>query len=155
MYYLVYSSESKKDMSKDELFVILEKSRQKNKMMDISGFLLCINEDYHPEIINGRFLQVLEGEKKDVIKLYESISMDKRHKNVKVLSEGVLLKRMFNNWSMGYRDLDILKFRNKLDEFQLSENEIMNSNGNEQDNSQAILDFIKNFYKIPESAIKP
>ena len=34
MYYLVYSSESKKDMSKDELFVILEKSRQKCSKMN-------------------------------------------------------------------------------------------------------------------------
>ena len=155
MYYLVYSSISRKDLSKDELFSILEKSREKNRMMGITGFLLSINEDYHPEIIKGKFLQVLEGEKEQVIKLYESIKKDKRHKEVKIVSEGVLLKRMFNNWSMGYRDMDILKFKNRLDIFDISEKDLINASGNEQDNPESVLEFIKSFYKVPESAFKP
>lgn len=149
MYYLIYSSRSKKDLSKEELFSILEKSRLRNKMMNISGFLLCINEDYHPELINGWFLQVLEGEKEDVLKLYESISEDKRHKDVKLLAEGRLMKRMFNNWSMGYRDMDILKFKSRLDAFDLSEEDLMNAPGDQQDNVDSVLEFIKSFYKIP------
>ena len=154
MYYLIYSSISKKDLSKDELFAILERSRSKNKMMGISGFLLCINEDYHPEIINGKFIQVLEGDKKDVLKLYESIKKDSRHKNVVNLAEGVLLKRMFDNWSMGYRDMDILRFKNRLDEFDLNESDIVNAKGNQQDNVDSILEFIKSFYKVPENFIR-
>jgi hypothetical protein len=149
VYYLIYSSRSKKDLSKEELFSILEKSRLRNKMMNITGFLLCINEDYHPELINGLFLQVLEGEKQDVMKLYESIEKDGRHKDVKLLAEGRLMKRMFNNWSMGYRDMDILKFKSRLDQYDLSEEDLVNAPGDQQDNVDAVLDFIKSFYKIP------
>ncbi len=152
MYYLIYSSYTKKDMSKEELFSLLEKSRVKNKEMEISGFLLSINEDYHPEIINGRFIQVLEGNKKEVRKLYDTISGDKRHNKVEILAEGVLMKRIFDNWSMGFRELDILKFKNRLDQFDLSEEILLKSKNDDQ--SQIVLEFVKSFYKVPENSIK-
>ncbi len=139
-------------MGKEELFSLLEKSRVKNKLMGISGFLLCINSDYHPEIINGRFIQVLEGEKKDVEKLFKSIENDPRHKHVKIIADGVLMKRMFNNWSMGYRDLDILKFKSRLDKFELTEENLLGSKNS--DESQTVLDFIKSFYKVPDNIVK-
>ncbi|MEQ8518713.1 MAG: BLUF domain-containing protein [Cytophagales bacterium] len=152
MYYLIYSSYSKKDMGKEDLFSLLEKSRVKNKLMGISGFLLCINADYHPEIINGRFIQVLEGDKKEVKKLFESIKKDPRHKHVEIIADGVLMKRMFDNWSMGYRDLDILKFKSRLDKFELTEDNLLGSKND--DESQTVLDFIKSFYRVPDNIVK-
>lgn len=148
MYYLIYKSESEGDFNKDRLFEILEKSRKKNAQKNISGFLLCINEDLSPELINGKFIQILEGEKEDVKALYNKIKEDPRHKNVKVISEGVTMKRIFHSWNMGHRDFDILSFRSILKQFDLKEEELMDEN-KAQEHQELILDFIKSFYKTP------
>jgi hypothetical protein len=148
MYYLIYKSRSTDNLSKDKLFDILHHSRENNNLKDISGFLLCINNDLSPELINGTFIQILEGEKDQVKALYEKIKVDPRHKDVKVLSEGVALKRYFSSWNMGHRDLDVLSFKSILQEFDLKEEELLNEN-KAKDHQELILNFIKSFYKIP------
>jgi hypothetical protein len=153
MYYLIYSSLTKKDLSRDELFQILEKSRSRNNLMGLSGFLLCINEDYFSEIINGIFLQVLEGEKEDVLKLSDIIKKDKRHHDLVLVTEGVSLKRMFDNWKMGYRDMNILQFKSRLAQFDLKREDILKPAENPED-SQAIIELIKSFYKVPDKLLK-
>ena len=121
--------------------------------MGLSGFLLCINEDYFSEIINGIFLQVLEGEKEDVLKLYDIIKKDKRHHDLVLVTEGVSLKRMFDNWKMGYRDMNILQFKSRLAQFDLKREDILKPAENPED-SQAIIELIKSFYKVPDKLLK-
>ncbi len=153
MYYLIYSSQTKKDLRKDELFSILEKSRVRNKLMGISGFLLCINEDYHPDVLNGMFLQVLEGEKEDVVKLYNIIKDDTRHREAVVIAEGVLFNRMFDNWRMGFRDLNILQFKSVLAQFDLNRDDLTKPLSSDE-NSEAVLEFIQAFYKVPSNLMR-
>lgn len=149
MFYLIYSSKSLPDLPKEEIYQILEKSREYNSEHNISGLLLCINEKYHPEKINGKFIQVLEGDKKEVISLYRIIEKDIRHKEVKILSEGMIMERMFDKWRMGFRDIDLLSFRNNLDVFELKENDLEEKE-KEKYHLDKILAFIKSFYKLPK-----
>ena len=65
-----------------------------NKTAGISGALI-----YH----NKYFLQVLEGEQVAVEnRFYEWIEKDKRHVEVTLLTKGIVNKRIFLNWDMGF-----------------------------------------------------
>jgi hypothetical protein len=72
---------------------ILAKSRRNNARAQIVGGLL---------FGDGCFLQCLEGEAKAVDTLYEKIASDPRHRDVKVLSRGLIHQRSFGAWSMKY-----------------------------------------------------
>lgn len=51
-------------------------------------------------VCNGRFLQVLEGEKETVQQLFGAISSDNRHFAVHVLEGRSTTSRQFNDWSL-------------------------------------------------------
>jgi hypothetical protein len=51
------------------------------------------------------FLQVIEGEKKNVEKLISSIEKDDRHRNITVIIREPIPERSFGEWTMGYADL--------------------------------------------------
>ena len=81
MYHLVYTSVAVAPFSEVDLIQLLEQSRNSNKTTDITGILLYIQ---------GKFIQVLEGEKTVVNKLYTKIVGDVRHKKVTIVIEGHL-----------------------------------------------------------------
>ena len=56
--------------------------------------------------IEGKFIQVLEGPKENVVALYDKISHDPRHKKVTVVLEGTTNERMFSDWRMALKVLD-------------------------------------------------
>ncbi len=47
-------------------------------------------------------MQILEGEKDEVKKLYEKIKNDDRHDSVILLSENYVQETYFHEWSMAY-----------------------------------------------------
>ena len=79
--------------SENDLDKLLQKSRAKNKKLNITGILLKIDDD---------FLQVLEGEHGVITNLYEVIKEDERHHTVTLMSCENIGKRQFVGWSMGY-----------------------------------------------------
>ena len=92
-YRLVYSSEAAPDLKPAELEGMLAESRIRNKAHGISGVLV---------FVDGAFLQVLEGEKNDVLDLMGRIDRDPRHRGVKVFYEQEVDERAFTSWSMAY-----------------------------------------------------
>ena len=64
IYYLVYLSTATDHLGKGDLKILLEKSRAKNAQRSISGLLVYEDRD---------FIQILEGNKKTVIELFEKI----------------------------------------------------------------------------------
>jgi hypothetical protein len=96
LYQLIYQSQSLVPFEQPELIALLQQAGAFNRENFISGLLL-----YTPD---GRFLQVLEGERNVVRKLfYNSIVHDPRHSHCRVISEGPCLRRSFASWSMGFR----------------------------------------------------
>jgi hypothetical protein len=94
-YCIVYVSTAY-GLQDSELELLLTKSREKNKQLEITGVLLYCN---------GSLLQVLEGEQDKILDLYAVIKADKRHKRVLTLFEGSIKDRTFASWSMGYKTL--------------------------------------------------
>lgn len=124
MFRILYTSSATMDVSDEELESILEKSRKNNSEKNVTGLL----------IVKGRtFLQCLEGEKEDVLTIYEKISKDDRHTNIIDLEEENIEERLFPDWSMGYKnvkyltDLKSVKLREyeTADDFESSKDDIL------------------------------
>lgn len=93
VYQLTYQSKSITDLNLEILNTILEESIARNSTLKITGCLIYFN---------GHFIQILEGEKQDVIAVYEKIITDKRHHQIELLWENDSQKRYFENWNMGF-----------------------------------------------------
>lgn len=103
LYSLVYSSNATKDYDRDDLLTLLLQSRNRNQRLEITGMLLYME---------SRFIQVLEGDEATVLSLYSDIQEDPRHFNVTVLVQNNIDKRMFPDWTMGYKNIDLEHYRN-------------------------------------------
>jgi len=97
LHQLVYLSESTSKMSSDDLLPILNQAKPNNAAIDVTGSLF-----YN----GGWFLQVLEGPAATLTALYEKISKDPRHKNLRLLYKEPTEFRTFTRWSMNMTNLD-------------------------------------------------
>jgi Sensors of blue-light using FAD len=89
---LMYVSRAVPAVDQEELLAILRKSKANNPSQGVTG-VLCFSE--------GIFLQVLEGGRSAVNKLYNRIASDNRHTQVELLSYEEIGERRFAGWSMG------------------------------------------------------
>jgi hypothetical protein len=90
---LIYSSEAAPGLAATALGEMLAESRIRNQAHGITGVLL---------FVEGAFLQILEGEKDDVLDLMVRIQRDPRHSGLKVFYEQEVGERAFGSWSMAY-----------------------------------------------------
>ena len=93
---LMYASRAVAAVEPDMLAAILKKSRANNSAGGVTG-LLCFS--------GSIFLQVLEGGRLAVSKLYNRIAADPRHTDVVLLSYAEITERSFAGWSMGQVNL--------------------------------------------------
>ena len=93
---LLYASRSTKHVTSEMIESILEQSRKHNPGLGITG-ILCQSGDI--------FLQVLEGGRTAVNRLYNEIVRDNRHKDVVVLHYEEVAERRFPGWTMGQVNL--------------------------------------------------
>ena len=96
---LMYASRAASAITQDELSLILKKSKANNATVGVTG-VLCYS--------TGIFLQVLEGGRMAVSKLYNDIANDVRHHDVILLGYEEIGERSFVGWSMGQVNLDRL-----------------------------------------------
>ncbi len=89
---LMYASRAVPAVDQEELVAILKKSKANNPKHGITG-ALCFSE--------GIFIQVLEGGRPAVNRLYHRIAGDARHTDVVLLSYEEIEERRFAGWSMG------------------------------------------------------
>lgn len=100
LYQIIYVS--KRKCSDEEITKILNKSREKNQKKNITGLLLFSKDN---------FIQCIEGEKDDIMELYNVIKKDQRHANSVVISYKPIQKRDFPAWSMGEKRIDLDKLQ--------------------------------------------
>ena len=93
---LMYASRAVPAVDQEELLAILRKSKADNPAAGITG-LLCYSD--------GIFLQVLEGGRSPVNRLYNRIVADPRHTDVELLQYEEISERRFASWSMGQVNL--------------------------------------------------
>jgi hypothetical protein len=89
---LMYASRSVGAVNQEELLAILRQSKSANPQNGITG-VLCLS--------HGIFLQVLEGGRSAVNRLYNRIATDPRHSDVELLLYQEIGERRFAGWSMG------------------------------------------------------
>lgn len=89
---LMYASRAADAVDAEALVAILKKSRVNNPPAGITG-VLCFS--------SGVFLQVLEGGRTAVNRLYHRIAADPRHRDVELLRYEEIDERNFAIWSMG------------------------------------------------------
>lgn len=74
------------------LVEILGVSERNNRRDHLTGALLCHN---------GRFLQAIEGARTDIDRLMDRLRGDRRHANLRLLSDQPIACRLFGHWAMG------------------------------------------------------
>jgi hypothetical protein len=89
---LMYASRAANPVDQDELSAILRQSKTRNPEAGITGVLCCSE---------GIFIQVLEGGRAAVNRLYNRIATDSRHTDVTLLTYEEIGERRFASWSMG------------------------------------------------------
>ena len=91
---LLYASRAAASIDADALASILKQSKEHNPKVGVTGVLcFCANSRV--------FMQVLEGGRNAVSKLYNQIAQDPRHEEVALLSYEEIGERSFASWSMG------------------------------------------------------
>ena len=88
---IVYVSAAVELLSDEALQALLEKAREKNARLGITGLLLYRD---------GNFMQVLEGPASEVDRLYAEIEKDRRHRNVTLIVHELGLAPEFSAWAM-------------------------------------------------------
>jgi len=89
---LMYASRAVPALDHDALVAILRKAKLNNPAAGVTG-VLCFSE--------GIFLQVLEGGRSAVNRLYNRIARDERHTQVELLGYEEIGERCFAGWAMG------------------------------------------------------
>ena len=97
MIQLAYVSSTKGLLTVDAIEKILVVSREKNRKLGITGMLLYKG---------GNVLQVLEGEREEVVALFEVIRKDERHGAIIKLYQTNIKERDFPEWTMGFHELN-------------------------------------------------
>ena len=93
---LLYASRAVPGIDQEELGAILRRSKGHNPTVGVTG-VLCFS--------GGIFLQVLEGGRAQVNRLYNRIAADPRHTDVELLLYEEIGERRFAGWSMGQVNL--------------------------------------------------
>ena len=89
---LMYASRAVPAIDQDELISILRQSKANNPAQGVTG-VLCLS--------GGIFLQVLEGGRSAVNRLYNRIAAEPRHTDVELMIYEDIAERRFAGWSMG------------------------------------------------------
>jgi hypothetical protein len=116
---LMYASRAAGEIDQEELRSIVRHAQGTNPKLGLSG-ALCLAD--------GLFIQVLEGGRDAVNRVYNRITRDTRHKDVVLLVYEEITERRFAGWAMGLVNLSrvnpalLLKYSEcaKLDPYALS-----------------------------------
>jgi len=102
MHKIIYLSSSREYLSPEQINELLIQSRKNNLKNNITGVLLYFD---------GDFLQVLEGPKKEILDLFETIKKDKRHSQIFSVLNKEIKEKHFPEWNMGFASSNYEKLR--------------------------------------------
>ncbi|WP_236613013.1 BLUF domain-containing protein [Sphingobium quisquiliarum] len=95
LYQIMYISSAASPVPPAQCAQIAQDAAVRNSRDDVTGLLL----------FNGRrFLQVLEGPRQNVERIYERIGRDGRHRALVMLRRQDIAAREFGDWGMAYDD---------------------------------------------------
>ncbi len=95
LHQLVYVSSAVRPVTAEDVARLLRGARKRNAIEGVTGLLL------HSE---GNFIQLLEGPKASVEKVFEFVKADPLHNGIIELLNEPCEAREFAGWSMGFRN---------------------------------------------------
>lgn len=153
LYSLIYFSTCTNLMRHEDLRLLSNQSAKFNKENDITGMLVYV-EGRSSANAEGRFMQILEGSRFMVQRVFSKIKEDRRHHKIVVLKEEAISRREFRVWNLGFEILDLDKDGRLKDFFHL-DSHVLRSEEFKATNGPLL--FLKSFYKsmfhapLPES----
>ncbi|QIQ87479.1 BLUF domain-containing protein [Erythrobacter sp.] len=88
---IIYQSVASEALGPDDVFRIVYCAKRSNETVGLSGFLIYSS---------GCFLQLLEGPHLELRRTFGAICRDRRHRDVRVLSDRPIVTRLFPDWHM-------------------------------------------------------
>ena len=134
---LVYVSNRKQNCSAEEIEKILESCKKNNPPLDITGVLLYSDT---------KFIQLVEGQAKVIMSLYEKIKKDPRHSNPIMIAYSPINEKSFPSWHMAKRDISRSDLEFKTDisgEDRRTFNAILNG---KEEAGHKVLNLLKKFF---------
>ncbi|WP_410218981.1 BLUF domain-containing protein [Paracoccus sp. (in: a-proteobacteria)] len=93
--YCLYRSVASPGLTRDDLDLLLKKSRERNRLYGLTG---CLHHE------DGLFFQWLEGPRISLFRLLDDLRDDDRHLGLTILDQGPLEQRLFQSWQMRFSD---------------------------------------------------
>ena len=104
LYSVIYKSKANAALSYEAVRRMLLKAKHFNKVHHITGCILYYK---------FQFIQLIEGDKKNIESLYSKIKADKRHHDVETLLSKPSKDSLWSEWSMAFYDFSDLNEQNK------------------------------------------
>jgi hypothetical protein len=80
-------------------------AQRNNEKLEVIGMLIYDN---------GRFMQFLEGSKRNVKKIFSKIELDSRHHHVDVISQNYIPQRQFSDWHIRLTFISEIQMRSGI-----------------------------------------
>ena len=96
LFHCIYASAATRPFSTAELTALLQRARETNEGLGVTGMLLHVE---------GSFFQVIEGPEHVLRTLFSRISADKRHSQVTKIIWEPIAERTFDAWTMGFHQI--------------------------------------------------
>lgn len=134
---LVYVSNRKPSCTQEEIDKILASCKKNNPALNITGILLYSDT---------KFIQLVEGDAKVIMQLYDKIKLDSRHSNTMMISYGPIKDKAFPSWHMGTKKLttDTIEFTTDI----TSDDKVIFDKilTGKEENGQRVLNLLKKFF---------
>lgn len=134
---LVYVSTRKPNCTAEEIEKILDSCKKNNPALNITGVLLYSDT---------KFIQLVEGDAKGIMDLYDKIKKDNRHSNAMMISYNPISEKSFPSWHMAKRNItkSDLEFKTDISgEDKKTFNAILNG---KEEAGQKVLNLLKKFF---------
>ena len=124
-----YISNKSEHVNKKDIQEIFETTQKNNKSRNITGILLYLENS---------FFQVLEGDRQELVAVFNTIEMDDRHENIFVVIDKPIDKQTFKDYKSGF---SIVKNSEDLQNL----NKYLNETSTSIEESKNILNIIQPF----------
>lgn len=134
---LVYVSNRKSNCTNEEIEKILASCKKNNPPLNITGVLL---------FSDTKFIQLVEGDAKVIMALYDKIKKDNRHTSPMMISYNPIKEKSFPSWHMGSRDISKNDIQFKTD---ISKDDKVVFDSillGKEENGQKVLNLLKKFF---------
>ena len=134
---LTYVSNRNANCTEAEIEKILASCKKNNPPLNITGVLLYSD---------AKFIQMVEGDSKVILGLYDKIKADKRHSNCMMISYGAIAEKSFPSWHMGARKLAFNEVDFKTDITKEDKDIFNNILSGKEEKSSRVLGLLKKFF---------